>query len=160
MFAKAWPPALVLSLLFLPMTSMAEEPASDSLRTAHLRIARPTDDLGPVVAFYRDALGFEELASFEDHEGFDGVMLGHRGQGFHLELTRERGHRVGRAPNPEHLLIFYLPEEAAWQATVDRLRKHGHPPVEPNNPYWKRNALTFEDPDGYRVVLANYAWGR
>ncbi len=29
------------------------------IRQAHLRIARPTDDLEAVVAFYRDGLGFE-----------------------------------------------------------------------------------------------------
>jgi YycE-like protein len=27
------------------------------------------------------------------------------------------------------------------------------------NPYWDGNGCTFEDPDGYRVVLQNAAWG-
>lgn len=27
------------------------------------------------------------------------------------------------------------------------------------NPYWDRLGLTFEDPDGDRVVLQNAAWG-
>jgi len=26
------------------------------------------------------------------------------------------------------------------------------------NPYWDRKGLTFEDPDGYRVVLENEEW--
>jgi len=26
------------------------------------------------------------------------------------------------------------------------------------NPYWKRNGRTFEDVDGYRVVLQNGTW--
>jgi hypothetical protein len=32
-----------------------------SLAKAHLRVARPTDDLTDVVKFYRDGLGFEVL---------------------------------------------------------------------------------------------------
>ena len=39
-----------------------------------IRIARPTDHLDEVVTFYRDGLGFEVLGSFEDHDGFDGVL--------------------------------------------------------------------------------------
>jgi hypothetical protein len=26
------------------------------------------------------------------------------------------------------------------------------------NPYWDRDGVTFEDPDGYRIVLQNAAW--
>ena len=32
-------------------------------------------------------------------------------------------------------------------------------PVEAFNPYWDRLGKTFEDPDGYRIVLQNAAWG-
>ena len=35
----------------------------------------------------------------------------------------------------------------------------GFTEVEPFNPYWKTRGRTFEDPDGYRVVLQNDAWG-
>ena len=135
-----------------------EATAMQGVRGAHLRIARPTDDLEPVVAFYRDGLGFDVIASFEDHDGFDGVMLGHRGMGYHLELTHEQGHKVGRAPNPEHLLVFYLPDPETWRAAIDHLKSQGHEPIKPNNPYWEGRAKTFEDPDGYRVVLANMSW--
>ncbi|MGB5102475.1 MAG: hypothetical protein WBO04_04040 [Steroidobacteraceae bacterium] len=31
--------------------------------------------------------------------------------------------------------------------------------VQPYNPYWSRLGRTFEDPDGYRVVLQNAGWG-
>jgi hypothetical protein len=33
----------------------------------------------------------------------------------------------------------------------------GFVPVPSFNPYWDRAGLTFEDPDGYRVVLQNAA---
>ena len=38
---------------------------SVDLGLAHLRVARPTDDLGAVVRFYCDGLGLDELASDE-----------------------------------------------------------------------------------------------
>jgi catechol 2,3-dioxygenase-like lactoylglutathione lyase family enzyme len=133
------------------------EPAD--LGRAHLRVARPTDDLAAVVAFYRDGLGLDVLAEFRDHDGFDGVMLGRRGAAYHLEFTRRAGHPAGRAPTAENLLVFYLPEETAWRAAVDRLECAGHRPVAAVNPYWEKHGRTYEDPDGYRVVLQNAAWG-
>ncbi len=124
----------------------------------HLRVARPTDDLAAVEAFYRDGLGFARLGGFVDHQGFDGVMLGPPGAGYHLEFTHAHGHTAGRAPTPDNLLVLYLPDRSAWEAAVARMRTAGHEPVPAFNPYWDRNGLTFEDPDGYRVVLENAAW--
>ena len=128
-----------------------------SLRGAHLRVARATDNLAKVVRFYCDGLGFEVLGSFEDHDGFDGVMLGHPGDSYHLEFTRRRGEQVGRATE-ENLLVFYLPHRAEWELAIDRIEQQGHRRVTPANPYWDRSGATFEDPDGYRIVLENAAW--
>jgi catechol 2,3-dioxygenase-like lactoylglutathione lyase family enzyme len=125
---------------------------------AHLRVARPTDDLDALVRFYRDGLGFAVLAAFRDHAGFDGVMLGHPGAAYHLEFTRHAGHPAGRAPDGDHLLAFYLPDEAAWRAAVARLEQAGYRPVAAVNSYWDQRGRTFEDPDGYRVVLQNAGW--
>src|SRR6187549_501432 len=100
----------------------------DMLTTTKLRVARPTDDLEAVAKFYREGLGFTELYRFADHDGFDGVMLGLRGAPYH-------------------------PDAAEWQAAVTRFQRGGYEPVRAFNPYWDRLGLTFEDPDGYRVVL-------
>jgi catechol 2,3-dioxygenase-like lactoylglutathione lyase family enzyme len=132
---------------------------SADLGKAHLRVARPTDDLAAVVRFYRDGLGFEVLYEFEGHDGFDGVILGRKGAAYHLEFTRKAGHQAGRAPTEDNLLVFYLPDEAGWKAAVARLEGAGHGPVRAFNPYWDRDGRTFEDPDGYRVVLQNAGWG-
>ena len=123
-----------------------------------MRVARPTDRLDEVVRFYRDGLGLDVLGSFEDHDGFDGVMLGRAGQQYHLEFTTTRGHSVGRAPTPDNLLVFYIPDVEEWNAAVERMRSSGHEPVLSFNPYWDRQGRTFEDPDGYRVVLQNAPW--
>lgn len=125
---------------------------------SHLRIARPTDNLADVVSFYRDGLGFEVVGSFEDHAGFDGVMLGLPGLGYHLEFTRERGHQAGRAPTKENLLVFYLPDPEKWRRAVERMEAGGYGPVKSHNPYWDVRGKTFEDPDGYRVVFQQAAW--
>jgi catechol 2,3-dioxygenase-like lactoylglutathione lyase family enzyme len=126
----------------------------------HFRVARPTDDLDAVLRFYRYGVGLEVIASFEDHAGFDGVMFGLPGAGYHLEFTHHRGHLVGRAPTQDHLLVFYLPDQAAWQSAVERMHSHGFLQVPAYNPYWDERGATFEDPDGYRVVFQNAAWGQ
>jgi catechol 2,3-dioxygenase-like lactoylglutathione lyase family enzyme len=123
-----------------------------------LRVARPTDDLQALLPFYRDGLGFEVLDRFEDHDGFDGVILGLPGTPYHLEFTHRRTRRAGRASSPDHLLVLYLPELARWEAAVERLLRAGLEPVPSENPYWDVDGWTFEDPDGYRVVLQRGAW--
>jgi len=128
------------------------------LTNSHLRIARPTDDLAALVTFYRDGLGMEVLGEFSDHDGFSGVMLGHEGASYHLEFTQKTGHRAGRAPTKDNLLVFYLPEESEWRAAIARLEGIGCRPVEAFNPYWDQRGRTFEDPDGYRVVLQHSSW--
>jgi len=111
-----------------------------------------------VARFYGEGLGFAELCRFEHHAGFDGVMLGPPGAPYHLEFTKARGHSAGRAPTADNLLVFYLPDKGEWNAAVGRMKKAGYEPVSSFNPYWDQHGLTFEDPDGYRVVLAHEAW--
>ena len=127
-------------------------------RQTTLRVARATDRLEDVVRFYVAGLGLEELGSFENHEGFDGVMVGAPGAQYHLEFTHQRGQSVGGATTKENLLVFYLPDQGAWSSAVDRMTAAGYCPVPSLNPYWDRHGRTFEDPDGYRVVLQNAAW--
>ena len=93
-----------------------------------LRVARPTDHLDEVMRFYIVGLGLEELGSFEDHDGFDGMMAGMFGAPYHLEFTVKRGRDAGRAPTKDNLLVFYLPDEKEWQAAVDRMVKAGYFP--------------------------------
>lgn len=128
------------------------------MKVQQLRVARPTDNLEAVLRFYRDGLGLALVASFEGHAGFDGVMLALPDATYHLEFTHQRGHRVGRAPSQDHLLVFYLPDVAAWHAAIARMQAQGYAPVPAYNPYWGERGVTFEDPDGYRVVLQNTGW--
>ena len=119
-----------------------------------VRVARHTDRLAEVVAFYRDGLGLREAGRFEDHDGYDGVFLAIPGTGAHLELTTGGGHSAP-APHPETLLVLYLGDDAAVQAAAARLDAD---PVAPANPYSADHGLTFEDADAFRVVLVPAAW--
>jgi hypothetical protein len=40
------------------------------------------------------------------------------------------------------------------------MRQHGHEPVKSYNPWWDDDGQTFEDIDGYRVVLHNKRWDK
>jgi catechol 2,3-dioxygenase-like lactoylglutathione lyase family enzyme len=124
---------------------------------AALRVARPTDNLDAVLRFYRDGLGLPLLYRFYDHDGFDGAMVGVPGQSYHLEFTHHRGHRAGRAPTQDNLIVFYLPDRADFEAALRRMQSAGFSTVKSFNPYWDRQGRTFEDPDGYRVVIQNAA---
>jgi ribosomal protein S18 acetylase RimI-like enzyme len=98
-----------------------------------LRVARHTERLDAIVAFYRDGLGLTEIGGFRGHDGYDGVFLEVPGTGAHLEFTAGGGEGTP-APHPESLLVLY--------------------------PYWVEHGVTIEDPDGFRVVLVPERWVR
>ena len=125
-----------------------------------LRVARPTDNLAALLPFYVDGLGFEVLFRFDGKDGFDGLMVGHPGHPYHLEFIHQRGHAVGRAPTQDNLLVFYLPDQALYRAALARMTAAGFVPVKAYNPYWDEGGATFEDADGYRVVLTSRDWAR
>jgi catechol 2,3-dioxygenase-like lactoylglutathione lyase family enzyme len=122
-----------------------------------LRVARACSNLAQARRFYCDALGLSVLAEFADHDGFDGLIVGLPGAGWHLELVVEHGATVAR-PSAEDLIVLYEPDRAAYELRLQRLRAMGAAVVPSNNPYWDRCGVTFEGPDGYRTVLANRAW--
>jgi catechol 2,3-dioxygenase-like lactoylglutathione lyase family enzyme len=122
--------------------------------TVQLRVARHTERLDELVAFYRDGLGLAEVGGFRDHAGYDGVFLEVPGSGAHLELTAGGAHGAP-APHPESLLVLYLGDAETVRAVAARLAAD---PVAPANPYWAEHAVTFADPDGFRVVLVPERW--
>jgi len=139
--------ALSTGLSFL---AMAQENMNKET-TYKFRVARPTDNLTEVLKFYRDGLGLEMLISGK-HLDYEGEILGRKGAPYHLEFLHQRGRKFGKAPTQDNLLVFYMPE-AEWKIAVERMQKHGYQPVKSYNPYWDEKGKTFEDIDGYRVVL-------
>ena len=122
-------------------------------RVQRLRVARPTDQLEAVVRFYRGGLGLPVIGQFEDHAGYDGVMLGLPDAGVHLEFTRFQGGSPGAAPSIDNLLVLYVQDNSDLKLFEESFAAIGCAPVEPENPYWLGKSLTFQDPDGWRVVI-------
>jgi len=129
-------------------------------KSSVMRVARPTDNLAEIAKMYEKGLGFKRLGSFENHAGFDGVMLGHEKHAYHLEFTHQQGTSHGKAPSEDNLLVFYVPDENQWQDACNLMEMAEFKEVPSSNPYWDAEGRTFEDIDGYRVVIQNGAWAR
>jgi catechol 2,3-dioxygenase-like lactoylglutathione lyase family enzyme len=125
------------------------------LPAVQVRIARPTDQLEAVVRFYTEGLGLPVVGSFNGHDGYDGVMIGLPGRDYHLEFTQHVEGSPCPAPSADNLLVFYLTDKSAIDLMAQHLRALGNEPIPPENPYWAERGLTFEDPDGWRIVLMN-----
>ena len=123
-----------------------------------IRIARPVTSLARSAALYKQGLGLVEIGRFEDHAGFDGVMLGNPGANYHFEFTYCRHHPVKPAPTAEDLLVFYVPDAKEWSETCTALLAAGFREAASFNPYWEVHGRTFEDPDGYRLVIQRASW--
>jgi catechol 2,3-dioxygenase-like lactoylglutathione lyase family enzyme len=120
------------------------------LAAMRLRIARHTDRLEEVVAFYRDRVGLPETGRFADHDGYDGVFLDVPGTDAELEITTG-GRLPAPSAHPESLLVVYFEHQDELDAVALRLAPHE---VEPENPYWRAHARAFADPDGFQLLLA------
>jgi hypothetical protein len=107
---------------------------------------------------YCRGLGLRVVGSFENHDGFDGVMLGLPGASYHFEFTRLRDHPVVPAATAEDLAVFYIPARDEWERACAGMLAAGFEPVASFNPYWDVHGRTYRDPDGYRIVLQNAEW--
>jgi hypothetical protein len=121
-----------------------------------IRIARPTHNIQKIQAMYMQGLGLEFLGDFRNHDGYDGVMLGLKGQPYHLEFTNcSRTNEIERRPSTENLLVFYYPDINEWQFICESMISAGFTSVPSENPYWDKSGKSFEDLDGYRIVIQN-----
>ena len=123
------------------------------MRITSVRVARATDRLDEVVAFYRDVLGLAVIGGFDDHDGYTGVMLGLPGEHVHLEFTEHRHGSPASVAGEDDLLVLYVDPEGLGRVTA-RAGLAGVVPVAPANPYWRSvRAVNLADPDGRLVVL-------
>jgi catechol 2,3-dioxygenase-like lactoylglutathione lyase family enzyme len=122
-----------------------------------VRVARPTRNLDAAAAFYGDALGLPVLGSFDDHDGFSGVIFGLPDASRQLELVAAPDAKP--APTAEDQLVLYLGSAARVASAARRLQAAGHEPAISPNPYWAdAGAVCFVDPDGYWLVLSPQSW--
>ena len=123
-----------------------------------MRVARPTDNLDKITKMYIDGLGFKLLGEFKEHNGYNGSIIGNENHLFHLEFTHHIGTRVGKAPTKENILTFYFENKSEWNNACKNMSIAGFKRGFSYNNYCDVSGSTFEDIDGYRVVLQNRSW--
>jgi len=133
---------------------MSERGFLSARSVVQVRLTRPTRDLNAVARFYCEGLGLRKLAEFEELTGFVGFVLGLPNWTYHLEFIYHPQHTAHVKPDPQNLLVLYIPEKEAIGRLVVRLGALGYYPVTPINPYWDDKAVTIHDTDGYPLVLA------
>jgi hypothetical protein len=130
-----------------------------------IRIARAVSDLDLLAKMYVDGLNFHVIGQFENHNGFDGVILGHPDWPYHLEFTYhinndslEQNKSVNEsanelvnefAPHPDDALVFYSKNETIWLEQCKNMEKAGFSLVIAFNPYWNIYGQAFRDYDGH-----------
>lgn len=91
------------------------------IQGAHIRIARPTDNIEALKPFYLEGLGFTTLYEAQNHNGFDVWMVGHVPQttfsssetnvnsAYHLELIHARARPFRRQGADAGQFVGVLP---------------------------------------------------
>ncbi|WP_293916341.1 MULTISPECIES: VOC family protein [unclassified Sphingobacterium] len=146
---------LLSTMINTSVYAQSSPSAKSEMEAVQFRIARPTNNLKEVVRFYTEGLGLPQLGSFNGHEGYDGVMLGLPDSRHHLEFTQYADPVSLPAPTKENLLVLYYDRPEQYEAANKRLQNMNIKAVAPENPYWIDKSKTYEDPDGWRVVLFN-----
>lgn len=121
----------------------------------HLRYARHTNELAPLIDFYCGLLDLEILGEFHDHDGYDGIFIGPRGASWHLEFTAS-GHAPEHRSDEDDLLVLYAGSDAELDHLKAQLDAAGVSKCTARNSYWNQNAALYLDPDGFRVALTKH----
>ncbi len=118
------------------------------------RAARHTSDLSAMQHFYTEVLGLEVLGTFNDHDGYDGLFLGHEDADWHLEFT-SNGTAIEHSFNDDDILVFYPRSAVEYTTILNNIDRMQVPKHIPRNPYWKANGILIKDPDGYNIIVSN-----
>jgi hypothetical protein len=117
------------------------------------RFARHTSDLNRIEKFYTEIVGLEKLGSFENHDNYNGLFLGHPHLNWHLEFTASATMPMSKY-DEDDLIVFYVHTKIELDRIKAKLKQKSIPLVIPKNPYWIKNGLMICDPDNYRVVFS------
>jgi hypothetical protein len=117
-----------------------------------LRVARHTTHLQPLINFYTTILGLEITGDFKDHAGYNGVFIGGKNSGWHLEFT-ESSDVPEHIADEDDLLVFYVSADE-YKGINGRMMDDNIKPTPSKNPYWNENGVSILDPDGFRVVIS------
>lgn len=116
------------------------------------RYARHTKKIESLIYFYTSVLNFEVLGKFENHDGYDGVFLGIKGENWHLEFTQS-DEKPFSVFDEDDILVFYPETQESYDTILENLKKFEVPLLEAKNPYWHNKGICFEDCDCYKIVV-------
>lgn len=119
----------------------------------NFRYARHTQKIESLIYFYTSVLNFEVLGEFKNHEGYDGVFLGIKGENWHLEFTQNE-EKPRSVFDDDDILVFYPTTKKSYDEIVENLKKFEVPLLAAKNPYWKDQGVCFEDCDHYKIVVS------
>lgn len=117
------------------------------------RYARHTSKIESLIEFYTSVLNFEVLGKFENHDGYNGVFLGLKGENWHLEFTQNEEKPQSKF-DEDDALVFYPNSPKAYDDILENLKKFEVPILEAKNPYWKNKGICFEDCDHYKIIIS------
>jgi catechol 2,3-dioxygenase-like lactoylglutathione lyase family enzyme len=117
-----------------------------------LRVARHTNDLEKIEAFYINILGFERLGGFQNHNDYDGVFIGIPNLGWHFEFTKSDDN-ANHSFDEDDIIVLYPETIQEYRSLINSVSKNISF-IAPKNPYWNENGKMFLDPDGYRIVIS------
>jgi catechol 2,3-dioxygenase-like lactoylglutathione lyase family enzyme len=124
----------------------------------NLRIARHTNNLEKIEAFYVNILGFERLGGFQNHNNYDGVFIGKPKLDWHFEFTQSN-EKANHHFDKDDILVLYPKIFLEYNQFIDRLIANNISIITANNPYWNDPEVSggkmFLDPDGFRIVISN-----
>jgi catechol 2,3-dioxygenase-like lactoylglutathione lyase family enzyme len=120
-----------------------------------LRVARHTDNLEKIEAFYINILGFERLGGFQKHNNYDGVFIGKSGLDWHFEFTQSQS-KANHTFDEDDVTVLYLKTISEYDTLIKRLIDNDIFFITSKNPFWNENGKMFLDPDGFRIVVSDF----
>jgi catechol 2,3-dioxygenase-like lactoylglutathione lyase family enzyme len=118
-----------------------------------LRVARHTNNLEKIEAFYVNILGFERLGGFQNHNNYDGVFIGKSDLDWHFEFT-ESNDKANHHFDEDDIIVLYPSTILEYNNLSDSVSNNNISIITSKNPYWNENGKMFLDPDGYRIVIS------
>ena len=99
-----------------------------------LRVARHTNDLEKIKVFYLSILEFELLGSFNNHDLYDGILIGNSNLDWHFEFTQSN-------ENAEHhfdeddILVLYPETRKEYNSMINKILYSNTSIITSKNPY-------------------------
>ena len=120
----------------------------------NFRIARHTNKIKKITAFYINILNLEILGSFTNHNNYDGVFIGKENLDWHLEFTTS-DELAKHQFDDDDILVFYPTTMNLYNDIIENINTHKLKTHKAKNPYWHENGILIRDPDGYNIIVSN-----